>query len=455
MSSERRTLDELLQDLPEGLLDEANIQEKSKSTRSSGNEFFDQINAFIDAYGREPAPDANPGTEERTLGLNLKGVRRDPNLVSQLRDADRHGLLADDEGAEASRPILADAPGSKKKAAEHESGGVALTRGFDKVKAKEEPPGEFSSIEEILGDDELMGYLDVSSEADDVFDMNHVEGNEQTRNTPDEIADRESCRDFDFFEPLFQRMRGRITEGAATVEPFQYSGQIEVGDYFFLRGQMCLVDSIEATEEREAGETVYRVRVIFDNGTEMTPYKHSLGRALIGHKSKGYERGQRVIDPDVIADRFNGITHRDQSRGVIYVLRSKRKDKLIREQRDLYKVGLTARSIDDRLQGAEHQKTYLEGPVEIVAEWEIYGANLRRVEKLLHAFLSPRRAAFTLTDANGQIYRPREWFNVPFLTIKKAAEAIVNDTLMEYRLNPINGEMLTKDGAQKLDDGEV
>ena len=199
----------------------------------------------------------------------------------------------------------------------------------------------------------------------------------------------------------------------------------------------------------------YRVRVVFDNGTEMKPYKHSLGLALLGQRSRGYERGKRILDPDVVADRFNGITHRDQSRGFIYVLRSKRPDPIIREQRDLYKVGLTARTIEDRLQGAEHQTTYLEGPVELVAEWQIYGANLRRVERLLHAFLAPRRAPFTLIDANGKRYHPREWVNVPFATIKQAAEAIMDGTLMDYRLNASTGEMLAKDRPQKQDDRDV
>lgn len=97
MSSERLTLDELLQDLPEGLLEEENIQKSPRSKRTSGNEFFDRINEFVDTHGREPEPSAAPGTEERILGLNLKGVRRDPDLVSQLHDADRHYLLPVDE----------------------------------------------------------------------------------------------------------------------------------------------------------------------------------------------------------------------------------------------------------------------------------------------------------------------------------------------------------------------
>ncbi|KKA44359.1 GIY-YIG nuclease family protein [Salinivibrio sp. KP-1] len=453
MSSERLTLDELLQDLPEGLFEEENIQKSPRSKRASGNEFFDRINEFVDTHGREPEPSAAPGTEERILGLNLKGVRRDPDLVSQLHDADRHNLLPVDETGNTKpdnntshRPDVLESSLSI---------GAELKCEIDGIDDKGGQIDEFSSLDEVLADDDLLGFLNMPSEADDVFEMKHIGGYQQSRKNPDEIADRELCHDFDFFAPLFHRMRGRIAEGIASIEPFQQRGQIEVGDYFFLRGQMCLVDSITAEEERESGPTAYRVRVIFDNGTEMTPYKHSLGRALTGYKSRGYEPGQRIVDPDIVADRFNGLTHRDQSQGIIYVLRSKRTDKLIREQRDLYKVGLTARSLEDRLQGAEGQKTYLEGPVEVVAEWEIYGANLQRVERLLHAFLAPRRSDFTLVDVNGRTYHPREWFNVPFLTIKRVAEAIINDTLMNYRLNPMNGELVAKGMSQSVDDGEI
>ncbi|MBR2513196.1 MAG: GIY-YIG nuclease family protein [Halomonas sp.] len=449
MTAIRKTLDELLEDLPDELLDEERLRPPSKASRSSEHEFFERINAFIDEHGREPDPKAATGSEERKLGINLKGTRRNSDLATKLRELDRHSLLSN-----SGRSIPA--PVATANVEVSDENDLTLVGGsLQEEESSKLPTREFSSIDEILGDDELMALLDTSADADDVYEITHVDYVDRSKRVPDEIADREICQDFEHFEPLFQRMRERIAEDAATVEPFHHSGQIEVGDYFFLRGQMCLVDSVEATENREEGEVVYRVRVIFDNGMEMTPYKHSLGRALIGHKTKGYERGQRILDPEVVEDRFNGITHRDQSRGFIYVLRSKRTDTVIREQRDLYKIGLTSRSIDDRLQGAEFQKTYLEGPIELVAEWEIYGANLKRVEKLLHAFLAPRRAAFSLIDTNGRSYHPREWFNVPFLTIKQTANAIMDNTLMEYRLNPINGDMVHKEAAQALDDRNI
>ncbi|RZU99724.1 GIY-YIG nuclease family protein [Spiribacter vilamensis] len=441
MSSERRTLDDLLDELPPGLLDEEKIANTSRATRGSRHAFFDRINAFIDEHGREPNANAPPGTEERSLGLNLTGARRDPTLAQELEDADRHRLLR--QRVDESTQESVQRPNSE------------ATASSSADESQNKAPTGAASLDDMLADEAFMGLLDTESDADDVFDMIHVEGIDRTRTAPDEIAERQPCEDFEFFEPLFERMRQRVAERVATVEPFHREGQIEVGDYFYLRGQMCLVDAIEDTDVREAGESVYRVRVVFDNGTEMKPYKHSLGRALLGQKSRGYERGQRILDPDIVADHFNGITHRDQSRGFIYVLRSKRQDAVIREQRDLYKVGLTARTIEDRLKGAERQTTYLEGPVELIAEWEIYGANLRRVERILHAFLAPRRAQFTLIDANGKQYHPREWFNVPFETIKQAAEAIMNGTLMSYRLNASTGELYRADQGQRLDDREV
>lgn len=434
MSQHRRSLDELIEELPDGLLDPQRIEPRRQAQRGSRHAFFDEVNAFVDTHGRAPDPQAEPGSQERRLGLNLKGARNDADLAAALRAEDRHGLLVETPDPPAPQP----------------PDGQPLPPDTPKA-----PAGALQSLDDALADEDLMAILDTGSEADDIFEMTHVEANERSRNAADEIAEREPCEDFDFFDPLFQRMRQRIRDGVATVEPFHREGQIEVGDYFYLRGQMCLVDAIEETETREAGEAVYRVRVVFDNGTQMKPYKHSLGRALLGQKSRGYERGQRILDPDIVSDRFNGITHRDQSKGFIYVLRSRRQDPVIRDQRDLYKIGLTARTIADRLQGAERQTTYLEGPVELVAEWEIYGANLRRVERLLHAFLAPRRAQFKLIDANGKSYHPREWFNVPFATIKQAASAVIDGSLLDYRLNPNTGDLYVAEEGQRIDDQEI
>lgn len=443
MGNHRRSLDELLSDLPSGLLDEARTAPKARPARADRYAFFGEINAFFEAHGRAPDPTAKPGSAERSLGLNLLGAQRDPVLRSELSDLDKYGLL--DQPAEGGVPepsVNQAEPLNRPNETDGDQVGIGTS-------------DEITSLDDILADDELMSILTTGSEADDVFEMVHVESNNRNRSAPDEIAEREVCDDFDFFEPLFKRMRQRIKDGVVTVEPFRKEGQIEVGDYFFLRGQMCLVDDIDDSEMRDGAGEVYRLRVVFDNGTEMWPYKHSLGRALLGQRSRGYERGHRIIDPDVFADRFNGVSHRDRSKGFIYVLRSKRQEPVISNQRDLYKVGLTARSIKDRLQNAEQETTYLEGPVELVAEWEIYGANLRRVERLLHAFLEPRRCAFSLIDSSGRTYRPREWFNVPYPTIKRAAEAILDGSITSLRLNPINGEILRKGDSGKLDDGEI
>lgn len=434
----KRTLDDVLSDDPHGLL--ANIEpDAPKASRGNRDAFFEAINEFVDKHGREPSLESEDNPEEYKLALNLKGVRSTPDKAAELREMDRHGLLSDEGVAEAHETASPDAGAPDRHQADHES--------QETPEAPREAPApdveNVTSLADILAADP-HGLLASNPEADDVYEMTHVKAVDSSRTSPDEIADRQVCEDFDFFEPLFERMRARIQSQDAKVVAFENSGDIRVGDYFFLRGQMCLVDSIEKTEEREGGEVVYRVRVVFDNGTEMYPYKHSLGRALSGQKSKGYERGQRILDPDVVADQFNGITHRSHSTGFIYALMSERDHPVIRKQRDLFKIGLTRNEIKTRLSGAERQPTYLEGPVRIAGEWQVYGANLRKVEEVLHAFFAPRRANFELIGADGKRYRPREWFNVPYSTIKKAVEAVSDDTLHLYRLDPISGEMVRK-----------
>lgn len=414
------SLDEILEgEDPDGLLENVRFEDKSASSPTdvlAGQ--FEEINAFIDAHGH--APEKKSG-DERRLALYLQAIRDDAEAVARLVEADRYGLLGEQRqpngGAE---PFAAEAV-------------------VNEASASYLPPEEVISLDDILASDE-DGLLDVADEEVDLYDIKHVPGRgDRAKGSPDEIAERKPCSDFYRFEPLFESIREKLKAGQAESMRFTNETQIEEGDFFVLQGVMCLVDQIGERGRDPNDRNDARLRVIYDNGTESNLLLRSLARAL--YKDPG---GKRIIDPDAVTERMNGLTHRDQPTGTIYVLRSLREDPVIRHARDLYKIGLTAKSVEDRIRGAEKQTTYLEGPVEVVKIMKAYNLNLQRFEGLLHDFFRPRRANFLLTDSQGKQYRPREWFHVPLQSIVKVAELIISGEINRYRLDTISGEVVAK-----------
>ena len=93
---------------------------------------------------------------------------------------------------------------------------------------------------------------------------------------------------------------------------FKNETQIAVGDFFILRGLLCLVDKVldEGTTAIRNKENP-RLRVIFENGIETNILKLSLARAL--YKDP---HGQRIIaDAETVANNMVGIPHHDKATG--------------------------------------------------------------------------------------------------------------------------------------------
>ena len=368
---------------------------------------FQEIESFVADNSRLPTQSGDDS--ERRLARRLAAILKDPHRLAVLRDFDELGILA---SCEANEEATSDEAEDKAPSADHE---------------------QVRSLDDILAlGDELL-----ESPEPDIFNAEHVDFSD--RDMPDEIAQRTRCDDFWRFEPLFDDVRRQLREGLAEKVRFQRESQIDEGDFFILDGVMCLVDEV-GEDSGEGGRYNPRLRVIFDNGTESNLLHRSLSRALYKDKL-----GRRILlDRETVFDRSQGISHRAKRSGWIYVLRSKSSDPALAGRGDVLKIGYTEGEVAKRIAGAENDSTYLEAPVEVAATFECYDLDPHKFERLIHGFLAERRLNVTLTGRDGQRYSPQEWFEVPLKTAKAVIERVVDGSIVNYRLNPITGDLVEK-----------
>lgn len=412
MGKKRLTLEQVFAEDEElGLLRDK-PRPRVPSTQERAARGLEEINAFIDANARLPQEGADDA--ERRLAIRLRHIQRNPAGYSIREEWDRYGLLPaqkDDLGSE--NPTQA-----------------------EEQLATPDPQPTPASLDEIFASDD-MGLLDGGDER--LFEARHVKFEDEERTAPDFIAQQKPCADFWRFEGLLRACAADIQSGKLKTAHFQYASQIDVGDYFIVRGMLCFVASM-GEDQRVNGKHNPRIRVIFDNGTEAHLLKLSLSRAL--YKD---ENGRRVIpEADSVIDRMQGITDVDKRTGTLYVLRSRAQHAALREYPELYKVGYTEDAVEERIKNATADPAFLEGEVEVVATFDCYNLNPQRFESLIHAFLSERRLSLTLTSKTGRIYEPREWFAVPLESVTTTIHAIIDGTITKYRLDPTTGRAIKK-----------
>ena len=69
------------------------------------------------------------------------------------------------------------------------------------------------------------------------------------------------------------------------------------------------------------------------------------------------------------------------------------------------------------------------GRVRVVATYRCYNINAATVEGQLHKAFATNRLDFELRDSQGNIFRPREWFQVRIEHIEQAIELVQSNEL--------------------------
>lgn len=292
-------------------------------------------------------------------------------------------------------------------------------------------PSTAPATPEAIDDEALLAELGVSVETAGITELRHVRSNAE-KQAAEEIANRQSCTDFDRFKPLFQQVQKELDAGLRSTRPFELKAEIRPGSFFIVSGQKAYVAEMGEVYSNAQGRTDARLRVIFDNGTESNLLMRSLQRAL--HKD---EAGRRITDPHAgplfSGERIDG----DQASGTIYVLRSMSDHPLVAENRKIvHKIGVTNGSVERRVVNAKLDPTFLMSDVEIVATYELYNINRSKLENVIHRIFNTARLDIEIKDRFGQPVVPKEWFLVPLYAIDDVVEKIRDGTIEDFIYNP-------------------
>jgi hypothetical protein len=329
------------------------IEEKKKAIASNTPDdrllaSFHQINDFFAKNGR--APESNiTNVSEYQLYSRLKSIREDPGKVAMLLPQDHYGLLMTK---------------------------VVNTVEEPRAEYQRRPKKEIKSFSDILDDD--LGILEDDA---GLFDFKHTP---KVTTMPDYIGSRKVCEDFELFEPILKACQLDLKEGKRKIKDFKNEQQIGVGYFFVLNGILLYVAEIEEKKVDKSGKTNARLRCIFENGTESDMLLRSLSAEL-------YKNGRRVTENrDKITEQLHkslgAISDEDKESGFIYVLKSLSSDPRVSSIADLYKIGYSKDSVEDRIKNAVKEPTYLMAEVEYVAGWKCFNMNTQKLtSSVLHA----------------------------------------------------------------------
>lgn len=392
-----KKLQELLDNDPLGLLTvkPSNAYVRNPDERLVAS--FEEVNEFYAQHKREP--NADSGIQEHQLYARLKSFREKALKSEMLKDHDIHGLL-------------------------HAA------------------PKEPLSIEDIMNNDPL-GLLNDDTEG--LFELKNIKPTEQSRAETDFVARRKPCKNFDTYEQQFKEVQKNLKEGKRKLIEFKL-GNLRQGAYYVHNGIVLYVEKIEiskkehykpdGTRVREDGRT----RCIFENGTESNMLKRSIEKLL-------YENGQVVTENvdetnQAFANKFGNVTEDDKDAGFIYILKSKSEKKEIKEIHNLYKIGFSKTTVEDRIKNATLEPTYLMADVRVVMAYKCYNMNPQKLEQLLHNFFGNSCLNIDVFDKLGNRHTPREWFIAPLAIIEQVIHLIISGEIIQYKYDSINEEVI-------------
>lgn len=372
--------DELLKIIEDDDLGLLSVKSKLSSNTTDERlvKSFQEICDFVKEHNR--LPEANRGDmREMQLHSRLNGLRSDAKKCEALRAFDEQGILGE--------------------------------------------PKKIESLQDVFEDDHL-GLL--KDDADDIFILKHVPAKEVT--APEYVAKRSACKDFGTFEELFKQCQKDLSSGMRTLNPFAEALEIHTGDFFVLKGMLVYVAEEGKPVPAAYGGVNIRLRCIFDNGTESNMLMRSLAARLYE------ESGSKVsVRQDQLERRVNEITEEDQLTGYIYVLKSKSGRSEIKAIKNLYKIGFSTTTVEERIKNAAAEPTYLMAPVSIVTSFHCYNLKTHKLETLLHHFFGRACLDLDVYDNNGRRIIPREWFVAPIEVITEAVEMLISGEIVDYR----------------------
>ena len=200
--------------------------------------------------------------------------------------------------------------------------------------------------------------------------------------------------------------------------------------FFIADGIMGYVDSLDV-DNRQIKDRIRkdgRSRVIYEDGTESNILFRTIGKNIT---KNGYVVTE-VNDGKELSSfsRPDQIDKKDLVQGWIYILTSKSEDERISSVENLYKIGFSTTSVEERVKNAKNESTYLMADVNIVATYKVYNINVKKLEYFIHQFFATARFHVKVGDA-----LPEEWFVVPLNIIRQAISMFADGRIVNYVYN--------------------
>ena len=284
-------------------------------------------------------------------------------------------------------------------------------------------------LEEIFNDP----LVELSPKEAELYDVPKEMRDASKKKKVDYIAQHKRCEDFDSYLPLFQKVHQELRTGKRSLVRITKTANLIEGHFYIIDGQMLLLESIEELKRGSNFLPDGRTRCIYENGTESDILLQTLRKNVVGN---GFAITELQEETEKAFFAPSEVTEKDVVTGSIYVLQSLSEEDAIRSQKDLYKIGFTTTSVEERIANASNEPTYLMAPVKIVAVYKVVNLHSQKFEDILHQVLKKAQFHLTITDDKGNKHIPQEWFVVPLDIIDGIIEKIVDGTIANHIYNP-------------------
>ena len=284
-------------------------------------------------------------------------------------------------------------------------------------------------LEEIF-DDPL---LNISEKEVELFDIPaDMRKSMESRSKADYVAQRRLCEDFELYRPLFQQVHQDLRQGKRSLVRISKTINLQAGHYYIVEGQMLLLERIGERTTSSNFLPDARTRCIYENGTESDILLQTLRKNVVGG---GYAITELQEETESRFFSNEDITTDDKVTGFIYILSPLSDDPNIKNQKDLYKIGYSTNSVEERIANAAHEPTYLMAPVKIVAAYKVVNLHSQKFEDMVHQILKPVQFHVTVIDDDGEPHEPKEWFVVPLNVIDIIIARIMDGSILGYTYN--------------------
>lgn len=466
-----RSLDELFADDDLGLLDDVEAKKPSLSQDDKDRHALEPLLNFVREHKRLPSKDGD--FNEALLARQFASMqKRNPEQALLVE-----GILAQERGERKYAPYKPrtkdttaagaakskSSPTAVKEIAQPDAVTPLEKRPSGMVVAAPEQNASseenkvFQSMEDIFNDDEDLGLLEG---VEPISELPHENYQSPKTFKQESTARAERCKDFERYEAFFSDLRVLLQQGALALRPFKgYEHEPDPGRLFIVGGLYALVSFADKENVvLRSHRKEFRIRVIFSNETEVRPFVNSFyerlnddpeSREIIAVNTDGEEFCKNLKATlekiNAVTDEIEGKVSQGLISGHLYILKSLSNNPEIlrfKQSSELIKIGFCTTSVETRIANAAHEPTYLCAPVQIVRDYTCKGIDPHKFETLVHALLSDHRLNVMVTDEKGKSYQPREWFTVSVKTACELVDHILDNTIMEYRVDPIDGHLV-------------